>query len=306
MARAHVDPEAWARKVKIRKRTAIILMAVVLLTTCTVWLLKNHILPARRYAEAEEALAQGNIQEAVDRFSLLSGYRDAWERALELASSKQPDDSFCQLLRTVELGDTVSFGHYEQDGNQDNGPEPVRWIVLADDAGRVLLWSEQVLELMPYHEEEEDITWADCTLRTWLNDTFYQTAFTPEERLLISLTEVVNVDNTASGADGGRDTQDHVCILSFPELLTFALYNPNLREICAKPTASAVSRAGTGSIRENASWWLRTPGINQACVTYCDMGGNPLHTTNADRKGMGVRPLLWVFAPGRVQWQPEE
>ena len=60
MARAHVDPEAWARKVKKRRRILIPLVAVLLIACGTVWLLKNKILPERRnqaiYNRAEEAV----------------------------------------------------------------------------------------------------------------------------------------------------------------------------------------------------------------------------------------------------------
>lgn len=306
MARAHVDPEGWAKKVRRWKIIALIL----LVTGTIVWALKEHILPARHnakiYAQAEEALAQGNLAEAVDCFSLISDYQDAWTRAKELAYSKQADDSFLQSLQNAELGDVVSFGTWEQDGSTQNGPEPIGWIVLSDDEDRVLLWSEKLLDGARYNETPGDITWADCTLRSYLNDTFYHTAFSPEDQLLVQNTVVENPDNAASGIDGGEDTEDHVFILSFNELLAFSTFNPNLSSISGIATRYAASQ-GVEVHREyrTSSWWLRGPGVSQSTVTYCDMADMPIYTCIADRMGLGVRPAMWVIVPGRTMTQVE-
>lgn len=311
MARAHVDPEAWARKVKIRRKVIIILTAVVLLTVGTVWLLKTRILPEKRnserYAQAEAALAQGNVPEAIDRFSVIWSYRDAGARATELALSQQSDDSLGSLFSSVPLGARVSFGSWEQDGKPENGPEPIEWFVLADDDGRVLLWSGLVLEQMPYHNANTDITWADCSLRSWLNDSFYRTAFTPEEQAMISMTVVENPDNAASGVDGGVDTEDHVYIPSCNELIAYYYFNGHMDGFYSYPTPYAA----TQGLEIHSSWgttpgWLRNPGIYQNTAGYCSMGGDPTKTGRVNHIGYGVRPVIWVFAPGRTQTIPEE
>lgn len=306
MARAHVDPEAWAKKAKKRRIWLISLASVLLITCGTVWLLKGVILPERRnreaYARAEEALAQGNVQEAIDEFSLLWDYKDAKERASELAGSQQPDDSFFRTLRNTQLGDSLTFGVWEQDGNLENGPEPIEWIVLAEDDGRVLLFSNLVLDQVPYHEKKENITWADCSLRVWLNDTFYQGAFTREERALISKTVLQNVGNQASGAEGGVDTEDHVFILSLNEVIAFASCNPNIPGLYAYPTPYAISHGlDLHEDWKTCCWWFRTPGVDQSCAAFCAMNGNPLYSGTVNSKRYGVRPALWVFAPGRSQ-----
>ncbi len=308
MARAHVDPEAWAKKVHKRKIIAFSLILVLLVAGVTVWVLTKVILPARRnaktYAQAEEALSQGKLAEAIDFFCLIPDYQDAWERAKELAFSKQSDDSFLKSIKNAKLGDIVNFGSWEQDGIKQSGAEPIQWIVLADDTDRVLLWSRKVLDCVPYNETAGDITWADCSLRTFLNEEFYQNAFSSEDQLLIPLTVLENADNVASGMDGGEDTEDHVYILSFNELLAFSAYNPNLGEYSCGATQYAASR-GADIHREykTASWWLRSPGTSQDCVSYCDMSGMPIYDCSATRKDLGVRPAIWVIVPGRTQTQ---
>lgn len=296
MARAHLDPIAHKKKVR-RIRIISITLVLVLALSIGAWLLlKNSILPALRYNKAVKAEEAGELQEALDRYSLMWDYKDASRRAARLAFSQQPDDSFKTMIQAAELGDVVVFGRWEQDGNPDNGPEPIRWIVLGDDHGRLLLWAKDVLDQRPYNDAAGDVTWADCSLRSWLNESFYPAAFTPEERLLIPLTELKNADNAASGTDGGRNTEDRVFILSFNELLAFAFYNPNLEAIYAYPTAYALSRGVECHERwKTAPWWIRTPGVRQSCAAYCDMAGKPLYSGVVSREGYGVRPVVWVF-----------
>ena len=61
------------------------------------------------------------------------------------------------------------------------------------------------------------VTWATCTLRTWLNDTFLNTAFTSAEQAAIKNTTVVNDDNPYSDAKVCVDTIDKVYLLSIAE-----------------------------------------------------------------------------------------
>ena len=48
-------------------------------------------------------------------------------------------------------------------------------------------------------------------------------------------------------------------------------------------------------------WWFRTPGVDQSCAAFCAMNGNPLYSGTVNSKRYGVRPALWVVAPGRSQ-----
>lgn len=91
--------------------------------------------------------------------------------------------SKAEFKRTeIKVGNTIYFGSYEQDNNLDNGNEPISWRILSVDYGRALLLSEYVLEAKPYNETQEAVTWENCTLRAWLNDEFYNTAFDYEQK----------------------------------------------------------------------------------------------------------------------------
>ena len=88
-----------------------------------------------------------------------------------------------------EPGTGVTLGSYEQDNDPDNGPEPIDWIVLECHGNRALLVSKYALETMPYYTASRTaVTWETSELRVWLNGSFWETAFTPEEQAMILTT----------------------------------------------------------------------------------------------------------------------
>ena len=82
-----------------------------------------------------------------------------------------------------KVGENITFGHYEQDNNTSNGKEPITWRILdKNSSGQYLIISEKVLDNKPYNAESTDITWEESTLRSWLNGSFIDTAFSEEEK----------------------------------------------------------------------------------------------------------------------------
>ena len=97
-------------------------------------------------------------------------------------------------------------------------------------------------------------------MRGWLNGEFYDTAFNEEEKGLIVLTEVQNVDKPRYGTRGGADTEDQVFLLSLGEAERYFEDDEDRR---AFPTEYAIAknvwiweRTGTG-----VWWWLRSLGL---------------------------------------------
>ena len=68
--------------------------------------------------------------------------------------------------------------------------EPIVWQVLAKQADGVYVMSKTVLDTQPFNSVYKTITWEECTLKTWLNNSFYNSAFSENEKSLIC-------DNTA-------------------------------------------------------------------------------------------------------------
>lgn len=80
----------------------------------------------------------------------------------------------------TRVGDTVIFGQYEQDGNLDNGSEPIAWLVLDVQGGKALLMSRYALDCLPFHDEKTDAAWNQSALNAWLQADF-RAAFTDAE-----------------------------------------------------------------------------------------------------------------------------
>ena len=198
------------------------------------------------------------------------------------------------------VGDIISFGHYEQDNNLNNGQETIEWIVLDCDAveNKVLLLSRYGLDTKPYHENYEDVTWEKCSLRSWLNGDFLNTAFTADEQRGILKT---NMNNSKSqgysgwNTDGGNDTVDQIFLLSYLE--AFDEYFKDNESRTCKPTPYAIAKgAYADPSNGNGWWWLRSPGSYQtsAALVYYD-GSRYSYSVDFVFSNSGcIRPALLV------------
>ena len=196
------------------------------------------------------------------------------------------------------VGDIITFGHYEQDNNLDNGSEAIEWIVLDYDTEekKVLLLSRYGLDAKRYHEHFANIIkWEECTLRNWLNEEFLTTAFTADEQEKILKT---NVDNSRSQGysgwytDGGNDTEDQIFLLSYREV--FEEYFKNNKSRTCQPTAYAIAQ---GSYIDYSSgnwrWLLRSPGDYPNRIAAVDIDGSRSDASIYNEFEC-VRPALWL------------
>ncbi|MDR0292998.1 MAG: leucine-rich repeat domain-containing protein [Oscillospiraceae bacterium] len=173
------------------------------------------------------------------------------------------------LSSSTAVGDIVSFGQYG-------------WRVLDVQGGRALLLSEDILENRAYNTEYTDITWEDCTLRSYLNNDFINSAFSEGEQAKIIETNVTNDANPNSGISGGNNTSDKVFLLSIAEAEQY--FNS--------------SSARMAYFENSASWWwLRSPGLSSSAAfgvsdSYV-YGGSHYDNRDVSLTG-GVRPALWL------------
>ncbi|HPF86705.1 MAG TPA: DUF6273 domain-containing protein [Candidatus Limiplasma sp.] len=192
------------------------------------------------------------------------------------------------------VGNIVTFGAYEQDNDLDNGEEPIEWIVLEVDGGRVLLISRYCLDAQPYNTYLKKITWGRCSLHRWLNYNFLREAFIVEERDLIATTEVINDDSTYYDSYGGKDTEDQVFLFSYDEALQ---YFPTEEDRQALPTAYAI--ANGAYVDEDTGytwWWLRSPGVDNtnACGVRSDGRISGYGSRDVNRTSGAIRPVIWL------------
>ena len=91
-----------------------------------------------------------------------------------------------------KVGDVIKFGKYEQDGNSSNGKEDIEWVVAYVKDWDVIVVSKYALDYQPYNTKDADTSWENSSLRKWLNNDFYNAAFSKEEQKQIPSVPVVN------------------------------------------------------------------------------------------------------------------
>lgn len=200
----------------------------------------------------------------------------------------QPQDPMAAL----QVGDTFTFGSYEQDGNYANGAEAVEWIVLAREDDRILVISRYTLDSQQYHSRHAAVAWADCDLRFWLNGTFFDLTFSEVEQERI-LTTVLPGDTNPTHGTAGEDTEDRIFLLSVEEA---ELYFAREEDRHCVATPYAVSQGAFVSSSNGGSWWfLRTPGYDLGHITNVNSNGS-IDLDGAEvESGMGtIRPAMWI------------
>ena len=207
----------------------------------------------------------------------------------------------------VTTWDCIYFGNYYQSNSSTK--EPIKWRVLSVNGNDAFLLADQNLDAKPYNEEYTDVIWATCTLRTWLNDTFLNTAFTSAEQAAIKNTTVVNDDNPYYDTEGGENTTDKVYLLSIAEASNTAYgfygdFNTSSETREATNTAYVAGKDGMSAVGEADWWWLRSPGNNSGRASYVDYSGvgydNGYYVLRDDYSA--VRPALHLNLSATTLW----
>ena len=199
----------------------------------------------------------------------------------------------CGAQAGVAVGDLVTFGSYEQDNVPDNGAEPIEWRVLTVEGDEAMMIAVYALDAKPYNEKAaKNIKWSTCTLRTWLNDTFLNTAFTQEEQAAIVTHELTNWKDV--------NTVDTVFLLDNDQAKSLFA---NHADRMTTPTAYAIANGAWQSAKYgpgNAQWWLRPHSwesnrrasyvAGSGGVMTC--GGNSFGVVENAR--LSVRPVVYV------------
>ena len=199
----------------------------------------------------------------------------------------------------MQAGDKISFGSYE-------------WRVLEVQNNTALIITEYIIEQRAYHNAYKDITWADCSLRKYLNSEFYDRFTTAEKSRIIPVLNK-NPDNQWYGTKGGTDTQDSIFLLSIEETVcryfgdsSSKLYSPgkNQRYWFERKDKNNSKRIARLESRKEGSWWwwLRSPGRVSIKAVYIHGDGNIGIQGNNILKGNisdgeckgGLRPALWL------------
>ena len=194
--------------------------------------------------------------------------------------------------RAVSVGDEIIFGSYEQDNILSNGQEPIEWVVLDVQDGKILVISKYGLDYQPF-EGSFDTSWKNSFAREWLNNDFINDAFSPEERGYILATYIPRDINPNYDTSSENDTTDQLFLLSIDETKRYFSKDLEAFRKCKTTAYSKGKIIWHFTDNEYHGWYLRTPGsvLNVAVVTPDDeilYGGiNP-------STSLLMRPAMWL------------
>lgn len=222
------------------------------------------------YSEAVACYEQGNYYIAMRNFEQLGDYLDSASYLAQIP-----------LRECWTGGAWLEFGRYPQGKN--GAVKPIEWKVLSvePEEKRMLLVSDDSLEALPYYEMETDAGWADSIPRTFLNGSFVETAFSEEERLYLTETEIKSENRGETVL-----TNDRVFLLSEEEIQKF---DEQLGYMRTEPSPYIEDRLEAGY---HYWWWLRSDGMAKN-YAKCINDANGVEEELVIQT-MGVRPAIWL------------
>lgn len=262
---------------------------------------KNDVIATNKYDRAIDLIDSGDYKAA---YALLDGlsYRDSEEK-LQSMKSQHPQ----AFLGGADVGDTVTFGTYEQNNNYSDGNENIEWIVIDKQEDKIMVVSKCIIAMQPFNTTNDGhISWEKCTLRKWLNNDFLNEAFSDAEKKLISDTTVSNTEYLAFGLSYSTtdySTTDKIFLLSENERNMLSSVDA-LKGIVTESVIALFSDAANSDVANiNPSnfeplWWLRTTWEDavdcQASVAYGASYDEHEHDTCNVEESAGVRPAMWI------------
>ena len=190
--------------------------------------------------------------------------------------------------------------------------EPVQWRVLDPETGLVM--ADSILDSQAYNnyilKDGTDVYdskayWGDAeetyyannyeksSIREWLNDDFYNTAFSSAQQGDIKSTEL---DNSAwSEEDSGygcESTNDKIFLLSWSEVTNSSYGFSESEEESDTRCAYGTDYAKSQGLYDGVNWSLRTAGSLTYRISSVYDGGAIKYATEVSRTDSGIRPAL--------------
>ena len=200
--------------------------------------------------------------------------------------------------------------------------EPIEWRVL--DSDLLLVMSESIIDAQPYSNlfysnagayfndllcNNYANDYATSSIRQWLNDDFYNAAFTVDEKNVVSTTNINNDGYyTSIGVPGFEvfdsiETKDKVFLLSYNEAKNSKFgFDPDCDKLDAARRAKGSSYAecqgltvsrGTLLYGDVSCWRLRSAGMDSYyCCIVSSPGTSGGYQALISSTGDGIRPAL--------------
>ena len=151
--------------------------------------------------------------------------------------------------------------------------EPISWTILNENNGTALILCDMIIDSQEYYPSSSSYSfdgtviypnnYAYSTIRSWLNDNFYNIAFNELQKQII-LTAIVDNSVSSTGYSSNQyacyDTEDKVFLLSYKELTTYLTTNASrMKKTTDYAQSQGAYTSTSSSYLGNGYWWLRSP-----------------------------------------------
>ena len=198
--------------------------------------------------------------------------------------------------------------------------EPISWTVLSENTtdGTALILCDMIIDSQEYYITDSGTrtidgktvypnNYAQSTIRKWLNETFYNTAFSELQKQIILTTTVdnsVTTTNSSSNQYPCENTKDKIFLLSYQDVINsnygFSSSHSDYDTARQKKSTDYAQSQGvytsTSSSRaDSGCWWLRSPSYGYSdcvCIVYYDGGASSCYSVCGTSRG--VVPALQI------------
>ena len=196
--------------------------------------------------------------------------------------------------------------------------EPVKWLVLTENNGTALIISQQILDMRLYQEKlpktgsfipdtadaegENGIyvsSWEHSTIREWLNNTFYETVFTPKQRSIINTVTNSNAPDTTYSYtnQNAKDpqTEDKIFFLTYKDHTT--VYGNDV----SSPLRTPASNTDYATIKHGDAYYHETKYFTRSPEAAASVSAFNGYDSKWNQAGIGsninvgVRPAMWII-----------
>lgn len=172
---------------------------------------------------------------------------------------------------SISVGDIIVVGSYKE--------ENVEWIVLSIEEDKMLVVSKYVLDSYLF-DTKGTTNWNKSKLHDWINDDFYNEAFSDEDKARIVAT------------DFGDGYTDYLSLLSAEETNTLFESNEDRQGI---PTAYVITSSMIPYSHDgHCHYWLRDVSADGKNAYLMGWQGVVEDQTQALSSWYGIRPIMWI------------
>jgi hypothetical protein len=187
--------------------------------------------------------------------------------------------------------------------------EPIRWRILSEENGEMFILCDSIIANHRFDDDSNN--YAESEIRAWLNNTFYNTAFTSLQKAIILTTEVDNsLSSTLSTSNPNicENTNDKIFLLSLAEAYNkaYGFSTASTRKMNTSDFARAtgVSMSIFSDYYGISEWWLRSPDSSNDLTRCVSIAGSNFGIFFTD-SSRGVVPALRITLEAISPIEPE-